>query len=149
MDPHLDEPRPSDESPAIRRASASLRGDIRRQAAWSAIGAALLLYFGFGSDYSDSTAAQVLKYTLQGGGILLAIAAVFQLTGVPFSLAFYGVVSMLTGAGLALCGVLALAEFRSININIVFYLLFGYVFITGGWRDLRIYRQITTAAHSP
>ncbi len=130
---------------AERQPSVAMR--VRQNVASAAIGAALLLYFGF-RHIAEPTGTELFDYsarlfcdTLRIGGLALAAMAIWSLAGRPTTLAVdavitfvIGVLFILTGLGMAIDG----GRMDQTIINLVC----GGLFISSGvrnWRDFRCF----------
>jgi len=135
---------PSLPSPAVAAA-------VRSQAVWALIAAIMMLYFGFYqiSVIHDSFSARLLVYTLRYGGIAMAVSAALLATGRPFALAVDGVFSLAIGAALALSGILWIATVKTLSLDTILELVFGYLFFTAGLRSFREYRQLMRPTAPP
>jgi hypothetical protein len=111
-----------------------------RYNAWSAgIAAALMLYFGFIGSFSIpekglpyTLACRAFVYTLQGGGVLMALAAVLCLVGIWQTLYFDAFVSALIGIALVLSAVVQVVYGDFIA---VLYGVFGIMFVRSAIRN--------------
>jgi hypothetical protein len=116
---------------------------VRSQALWAAIAAAMMLYIGFTYSLAvDAFPAQLLFMTLRYGGIAMAVSAVLLLTGWPAALMIDGVFAMIIGAALALAGALWIIEIRTVDLQTILQLVFGYLFFTSGLRGFRDYCKL-------
>ena len=116
---------------------------VRSQALWAAIAAAMMLYIGFTYSLAvDAFPAQLLFMTLRYGGIAMAVSAVLLLTGWPAALMIDGVFAMIIGAALALAGALWIIEIRTVDLQPILHLVFGYLFFTSGLRGFRDYCKL-------
>lgn len=132
----------TDRSTSTTTNASPLAAAARSQAPWAAIAAVTMLYFGFTMAFVDDLGAQVVGYTLRGGGVAMALSAAFLATGKPFSLLFDGVVAMLIGIGLAVGGVMWFVEIRTVDFQGILEIVFGYIFFTSGKRSFSDYARV-------
>lgn len=130
------QPQPADARP--------LAASIRSQAVWALIAAITLLYFGFTFKPADedSTALQILIWTLKCGGVAMVLSALLLATGTTVALLADGVFSMLIGLGLGLAAALWLSETRSLELRVILEFVFGYLFFTSGLRSFRAFTRL-------
>jgi hypothetical protein len=132
MHPQHDDPRNSYAIPTI---------SIRSRAIWSGIAALLLCYFGFsGSWVVFSTSGWIYVYTLQLGGVAMAVCTLLLLSGWRTALAIDGIASMLIGGGLLASGLLMLIGGAMQGL---LNLVFGYMFASSGWSSYSDWRWTT------
>lgn len=124
----------------------ALSAHIRSVGTSAAIGAGLLLYFGFahlaepvGNDLFDWS-AWVFLHTLRIGGVALALAAVWLWTGNVHGLVYDAVVALPIGALLILSGVGMLLGGGNM-IQTVINGLCGAMFISSGLYTARLYTE--------
>jgi hypothetical protein len=123
---------------------------VRRNAGSAALAAACLIYFGFfqlakpvGNDLF-AIASLVFVYTLQIGGVLMAMVVLPSLLGHPMALLLDAVVSVGIGVLFVLTGVAMLLGGGD-AIQTVLNVIFGAMFFSAGVRNGRYY--ITTTSN--
>jgi len=133
---------PTDASPSRRDAAVS--ASIRGQAVWALIAAITLLYFGYKGVVllEGSFANELLVYTLRIGGIAMVLSTVLLALGVPVALMVDGIFSMLIGAAMVIAGVLWAFENRTLSLDTILELVFGYLFFTAGLRNFRDFARL-------
>ena len=120
-----------------------ITAQVRSQAVWAAIAAAMMLYFGFRSVFvGDTLPIDLLRYTLRYGGIAMAVSAVMLFSGWPTALMLDGVFAMIIGAALAAVGVLIVVMEQTIDLQTIMFIAFGYLFFTSGLRNFRDYCRL-------
>jgi hypothetical protein len=125
-------------SDASRQHDPALAANVRNQAVWAAIAAVMMLYFGFRSVFiGESFAVKLLQYTLQIGGIGMAVSALLLFIGRPIALLVDGVMAMIIGIALCLVGILMLVVEKQVDVQTLLYVVFGYLFFTSGLRSFR------------
>ena len=116
---------------------------VRATALWAGLGAVIMLFFGYRGEWEfpDSnpmrTGAMIFVYTLKIGGWVMAVEALWLLTGARAALFCDGAVTMLIGLLLVAGGLLMTPG--SIG-KAVLFILFGLLFIHSGlrsWRDAK------------
>ena len=118
---------------------------VRRNAGSTGLAAACLLFFGFFrfsfQPVTDlfTLGDAVFNYTLRIGGVLMALIAVWSLTGHVSVLLADGIISIVIGALLAFSGVAMMIGAGGIGLNQVLYVVFGGMFISAGVRSWRYY----------
>jgi hypothetical protein len=122
---------------------------VARAAAGSAaIGAGLMLLFGFGyldvqsGDDLFAVSAQILYYTVRWGGVALGLIAVALFAGVGIALVADGVVSGLVGVLLIVTG-LGMAIDGGGLVQPIINFVCGYMFFSSGVRNGRAYFRLT------
>lgn len=126
----------------------SILAALRSQGTSTAIGAALLLYFGFMQlDFSTGaglfeTSANVFIYTLRIGGIALMAMALFLWAGWRPALLLDGLASIPIGILMVLCSVGMMAGGGGFGLNNVIILFCGVMFVSSGRNSLRLRRAI-------
>lgn len=116
----------------------------RGNAAYAAIAAALLLYYGFGlpmKGISDSAmynlSVDVATWTMKIGGIGMALVVLGSLIGRPEALLADAVLSGLIGLSFVLTGVV---RFVWGNTQGLLFLIFGLMFVSAARTCWRVYR---------
>ena len=99
--------------------AAAIRSAVRRNTIWAAGAAVIMLYYGLyhglGGDPQPDLPARfrigswLVLYTLQIGGGLMVLSAVFSLTGSGPALLFDALASVVIGACLAAAGMLLMS----------------------------------------
>lgn len=123
-----------------------MRAAMRSHAASAAIGAALLLYFGFMRlNFSTGAglfeiSANVFVLTLRIGGTALAGLALLLWAGWRPALLLDGLVSMPVGVLMVLCGAGMMVGGGGFNLNNVIILFCGAMFVSAGRHSLQMYR---------
>jgi len=131
-----------------------LAGRIKTQAASAWIGAALLLFFGFGylSEPSGTDlfakAYWVLLQTLRVGGIAMAVVALFLMTGQAMALACDAFVSIAVGLLLIGTGVVMFVDGGDI-VQSAINVICGSGFASSGRRSWQAYAAMRARAPSP
>ncbi len=119
----------------------------------AAIGAAFLLYFGFNQiilvDFAtlDGKVWWVFNYTLQIGGICMAVVSLLLFIGLRLALLADGVVSVLVGALLVLTGIGIF--FGGDTLQALINVACGYMFYSSGVQNGRDYFRLTKRATRP
>ncbi len=114
---------------------------VRSTALWAGLAAVIMLFFGYRGDWElpeanpMRTGAMIFVYTLKIGGWVMAVEALWLLTGARAALFCDGAVTMLIGLLLVAGGLMMTPG----NIGqAVLFILFGLLFIHSGlrsWRD--------------
>ncbi len=113
---------------------------VRQNAMSAGIGAALLLFYGFfqlGMPTGDDQFAignLLTFYAMRGGGVLMAISALWSMTGMKEALLFDAVVSVLVGVGLTGGTLLMVTVDGGMPVipNGVLYCIFAVMFVRAG-----------------
>jgi hypothetical protein len=122
---------------------------VRRNVWPAAVAAVLMCYFGFNAPWAFApgaspflkASAYLFDYTLQIGGIAMAVLAVWCWLGMITALAVDGVVSLLIGVLFILSGG-GMLMYGGVDLNAILIILFGMMFFGSGRHNWRTYRHL-------
>ena len=115
--------------------------EIRGLVGPTALPALFLIYYGFSGGWTPSVATTILEYTCKIGGIALAISVLVLLSGRLFALLFNGIVSIPTGLGLVIGGVMWFNQNKGLDLTTIVEIVFGFILLNGGWSCISSYRR--------
>lgn len=127
---------------------AESRRRVRSTALWAALAAAIMLFFGYRTEWPlpensvPRAGTYLFVYTLKIGGWVMLAEALWLWTGRRAALVCDGVVTVLIGILLVLGGLLMTPG----NWKAILFIVFGLLFIHSGLRSWRDARELSAAS---